>query len=1052
VGMNVKVQESNFVPNQHHRGLALAALFEGNFSIDWLVELSERRVSEILFTLEGEIRRGLLARKEPGVFCFRDLDKRQKYHDLLTAKEKKKLHRHIAGLLIRDLPEDDNKAQSIAYHLSHISNDIEGSHWLIKAGDAYLKSYGIEKALQCYGKVLKDLSYLRGEKADWLFTEATIRYSKISTGRHDTIRVLSTLNKAMGRAKRRNRQTCQALLEMHIAKNEWMRSNYNNALKHFEDGWSMTTNLNDPKLLRSSTTFSAFFLYWQGRFKEVIHTYEKSVPDLEKYPQGKFPLLAAIAVGRCYAQIGQASQGLGMIDAILKYCQEIGYRSMAAYAGVAMGLVMLNTGSIENALQYLKCSLEDAKYGHNDWVKIAGNLALAFTYYLKEENKQSIVHLRRFLQQSSHVKVIVRPYGYLMELCWAMEQGKLPLMAGLSLEEEVKQSIDNKNIFMKGVAYRYQALLQKLQNQPHERIMKSLNISLRWLEESGDQIEQAKTQLKISRQYLLLGNEEKAKETAVKAYEKLSPINEVLFPDDLRSFINVSSLDGNLLDEIMKLSQTVITIRDNRDLVQHIISTVNRITGAERGAIFLLEGDNNFPRLRLRASKNLTSNHVTDPEFEASMNMIKDVALTGQGRMQVINKSEILNPISDRTIRSRIAVPMILRDKMTGVLYNDNCLLRSAFRESDLESLAYFAAQAAFALDNAAAYKEISLLNQKLREEKLYYKEEHLQELHIEDIVGESPAIKHTITQVNQVANTDTTVLILGETGVGKELVARAIHRNSTRRDNSFIRVDCNALTDSLIPTELFGHEKGSFTGADQRRIGRFELADGGTLFLDEIGDLSLDTQVRLLQVLESKEFERVGGNETLHSDFRLVAATNCDLEREVKANKFRADLYYRLNVFPIYISPLRDRKEDIPLLALHFLNIYSTKLRKTFKGIPKTVMHKMIEYDWPGNVRELQNIIERGTILSSCPRFRMPELKIDHMESAPPKDVNSLEENERRHILWTLHKTGWKIRGQGGAAELLNIHPSTLRFRMKKLGIQRPEDLPMRGSFSSAY
>ncbi|RLG33494.1 hypothetical protein DRN98_03830, partial [Methanosarcinales archaeon] len=546
-------KKGNSSTDRYYRLIALAALFEGNFSIDWLVELSQSRVSEILFALEEKTQRGLLTRKEPGVFCFRDLSEQQKYQGLLSAKEKKKLHRQIADLLLRELPDDDNKSLALAHHLLHITNDAEGCRWLIKAGNAYLKSYRIGKALQCYAKVVSDLSRLRGEETDWLFVEAALRYSKISTGRHDTVKVLSTLREAMVRAKRWGRQTCQALLEMHIAKNEWMCSQYENALKHFEKGWSMAVNLKDSKLMQSATTFSTFFLYWQGRFREVIHTYEKSIPDIEKYPQGKFPLLAAITVGRCYAQIGQVSQGLGMIDAILKYCQEIGYRSMAAYAEASMGSVMINIGSIEDALQYLEYSLGDAKYGHNDWVKIVGNLSLAFAYYLKEKNRQSIVHLRRFLQQSSRVNVIVRPYTYLMELCWAMEQGKLPLMAGVSFEEEVKQSIDSKNIFIKGVAYRYQALLQKRQNQSHERIMKSLNISLKWLEESGDQVEQARTQLEIARQYLLLGNEEKAKDTAVKAYEKLSPINEALFPDDLRSFINVSSLDRNLLDEIMKL-------------------------------------------------------------------------------------------------------------------------------------------------------------------------------------------------------------------------------------------------------------------------------------------------------------------------------------------------------------------------------------------------------------------------------------------------------------------------------------------------------------------
>ena len=285
----------------------------------------------------------------------------------------------------------------------------------------------------------------------------------------------------------------------------------------------------------------------------------------------------------------------------------------------------------------------------------------------------------------------------------------------------------------------------------------------------------------------------------------------------------------------------------------------------------------------------------------------------------------------DDNIFSRICVPMILRDKTVGVLYHDNRLLSSAFKASDLELLSYFAALAAFALDNASAYEEIKRLNQKLSEETRYYKEEHLSTLHFEDIVGESSAIKSVLSKVDQVTGTDATVMITGETGAGKELVARAIHRHSGRRDRPFIRVHCSALPESLIPSELFGHEKGAFTGAAQRRLGRFELADGGTLFLDEIGDLSLDIQVRLLRVLQSKEFERVGGNETLSSDFRLVVATNCDLEKKVKEQKFRADLYYRLAVFPIYVPPLRERKEDIPLLTHYFLQIYSQKRGKRF-------------------------------------------------------------------------------------------------------------------------
>lgn len=295
------------------------------------------------------------------------------------------------------------------------------------------------------------------------------------------------------------------------------------------------------------------------------------------------------------------------------------------------------------------------------------------------------------------------------------------------------------------------------------------------------------------------------------------------------------------------------------------------------------------------------------------------------------------------------------------------------------------------------------------------------------------------LAQVEQVASTDTTVLILGETGVGKELVARAIHHRSARGDKPFIRVDCSILPESLVPSELFGHEKGAFTGAIRRRIGRFELADGGTIFLDEVGNLSAEVQVRLLRVLQTKEFERVGGSETFHSDFRLIAATNRKLDEEVQEGRYRADLYYRINVFPIYVPPLRGRKEDIPLLFYYFLRIYSKKMGKNIEKIAKTEMNKLVEYSWPGNVRELANIVERGTILSQGPYFKVPELIVENLRFAEREVNHTLRDNERLYIMGALQKTGWRVRGAGGAAELLGIHPSTLESRMKKLGLQRP-------------
>ncbi len=1038
--MNPATPPSAIIPPEARHLFRVASLFEGDFSIDWLVELTSQRASQILLALEAGHRGGWLLKKGPDVFCFRDGRGRRKLLDELGPREKEQLHRRIADLLAVELPDGDRKALTLAHHLMHLDNDVAGCRWLMRAGDAFLRAYRREEALLCYSKAIDDLIGVDGEEGDSIFVDAAIRYAKISTARQNTKRVISILKEAMERAKRLDNRAFQALLEMHIAKNEWLRSRYHGALRHFEHGWSMARGIEDPSLLRSVQSFVPHFFYWQGRFAEAVRVYEKSVPDVDKYPLGRFSLLTAQTVGVCYAHIGQVTQGLGMVDGIRTHCMEKGDRFLAAHAGNALGAIMLEVHRIEDAIAYLDWSLKEARRAHNDWILFVGRLMLAFAHHLKEENRRSVAYLREFLQQSSQVQVSAQPYPYLMEICWAMEEGRYPRLEGLSLQRELMRVLKGRNVFMRGMAHRYLALQKRREGQPAERILASIRTSLHCLEESGHQVETARSRLELARQYLLMGDEEKARETGQRAAELLSSFNEALIPDDLRSLFKDAASGEGLLREILKHGQEMARIRNNRDLFQHIISTVNRITGAERGAIFLIErGQDRSPQLALRASKNLTSAQIAHPSFRSSIEMTEEVARTARGRILVMGpESDGQGPDPD-VICSRICVPMILNDEVIGVLYHDNRLLRSAFKESDLELLSYFAAQAAIALDVVGAYEEISRLNRRLNEEKRYYEEQHLEGLHFEEIVGTSPPMLRLLGLVEQVAGTDTTVLISGETGVGKELVARAIHRHSHRRDKPFIRVHCSALPESLIPSELFGHEKGAFTGAVGRRIGRFELADGGTLFLDEIGDLPLEIQVRLLRVLQTKEFERVGGVETLRSDFRLVAATNRELETEVKAGRFRSDLFYRLNVFPIKVPPLRERREDIPLLVAHFLKIHGTRTGKSFDAVDGEEMEKLMRYDWPGNVRELENVIERGAILSRGPHFRVPELGTGHPGPSSPGGLLTLREHERTHILRTLESTGWRIRGRGGAAEILDINPSTLRSRMRKLGLHRP-------------
>jgi transcriptional regulator with GAF, ATPase, and Fis domain len=295
--------------------------------------------------------------------------------------------------------------------------------------------------------------------------------------------------------------------------------------------------------------------------------------------------------------------------------------------------------------------------------------------------------------------------------------------------------------------------------------------------------------------------------------------------------------------------------------------------------------------------------------------------------------------------------------------------------------------------------------------------------------------------RIRTVSQSDTSVLILGESGTGKELVAQAVHRNSFRKKQPMVVVNCAALPGSLIESELFGHEKGAFTGAFTKKVGKFELADGGTIFLDEIAELPLDLQVKFLRVLQEKEIEIIGGG-TRKIDVRIIAATNRKLEEEMAHGRFRIDLYYRLNVFPIVLPPLRDRKDDIPLLANHFLNIYAKKAHKEIKGFSDQVAEAIVNFQWPGNVRELENLMERSVLLATgqiIDVIALPDPPGTVTEETGEVRIKTMEENERDHILLALQKCGWKVYGPGGAAELLNVNSSTLTSRIKKLGIKRP-------------
>ena len=362
------------------------------------------------------------------------------------------------------------------------------------------------------------------------------------------------------------------------------------------------------------------------------------------------------------------------------------------------------------------------------------------------------------------------------------------------------------------------------------------------------------------------------------------------------------------------------------------------------------------------------------------------------------------------------------------------------FTEDDLSLLSQIAMQVGVAMDNALTFRHLSELKEKLAKEKFYLEDELKTEFNFEEIIGQSKPIRRVLKQIETVAPTDSTVLILGETGTGKELLARAIHNLSPRRDHTFVRVNCASIPAGLLESELFGHEKGAFTGAIAPRAGRLEVAHQGTLFLDEVGDIPLELQPKLLRVLQEREFERLGSNRTLSSDVRIVAATNRDLRKMVGAGKFRSDLYYRLDVFPIIVPPLRDRREDIPVLVQYFLSKFANRMKRNIETVPTEGMESLCRYSWPGNIRELEHVIERAVILSRGSVLNVPPFETAVAEEVLPPPSSTLENVEREHIIRVLRESQGKIGGRGGAAERLGMNRTTLNSRMQKLKISRKD------------
>jgi formate hydrogenlyase transcriptional activator len=491
------------------------------------------------------------------------------------------------------------------------------------------------------------------------------------------------------------------------------------------------------------------------------------------------------------------------------------------------------------------------------------------------------------------------------------------------------------------------------------------------------------------------------------------------------------------LELVLDLTNRVVSNLELRDLLREVAGIVRRVMKCDAAGVALPDADGdyfNVYALDFPESKGFLTEDTRIPMHNSPVGIAFQTAkpvLRTQSQIQELCP-EACSP-SREGLRSGCFLPLISRDRVLGVMALSR-FAEEAFTENELDFLNLITRQVAVAVENALAYKEIAELKEKLAQEKLYLEDEIKGEMDFEGIVGQSSALRHVLQMVETVAGSDSTVLLLGETGTGKELIARAIHERSRRKDRTFVKMNCAAIPTGLLESELFGHERGAFTGAITQKVGRLELADRGTLFLDEVGDIPAEIQPKLLRALQEREFERLGSTHTKRVDVRLIAATNRDLAKMVQDREFRSDLFYRLNVFPIRIPPLRERPDDIPLLVHYFTQKHARRLEKQIDSIPAAALARLAQWHWPGNIRELENLVERAVILTRGTTLQFP---IDELKNGSTQTSSANNHSAARdEIIRVLTEANGRVGGRDGAAARLGLKRTTLISRMKKLGI----------------
>ncbi|MGV8058017.1 MAG: sigma 54-interacting transcriptional regulator [Smithellaceae bacterium] len=1017
--------------------------FPDFFSVDWFPEFPVSNILSVLHLLE---QRSWIAQKPEtkGYYAWSANFPRQDIIAEIPPEEMYPIYRSSVQILTKELPESDESTLVICEQCLRAGLQGDDLDIILKAALIEEKNHKISYAIRFYDSILDFFESITQKEnnlseSTWsIVIKAITRRTSLSLFHPSLKKANRYLLTALNTAKNLKDIRSQASLELLMGQHYWMSVQYKQAATHFDNGWQIITQIEDEELYKQGLKVKGLTYVIKGQFLKAIEIYEQSLGEIESYDDNDFSFFAALYLALCYTQVGMPQRGLGICERIQNYSKKRLNWVLLTVSSVVSGMILLEIMQLKTSRTYFNEALELARRENLPMAEVLAGIGLS-TIECQEGNYDAAVeHFKVIwrIQKSSRYYAInfypLIPTAYILHSKGANHP--IEFTPAVDFINHLKK--EEVSPLMYVMFHRLQIGLPENRESTIRKIKKLLELEKAAMQ-MGATLELAKIRVDLARLFNQNCEWQKAESYAQQAYEFFEPFAPNCFPSDLRHLIPSKKMsnDERLFNLAIEMGDALNNQENLERLLTKIIMSISRLTGAERAALFIK--DENTSDLKMIASRNFLKEEIQEASFEKSLRAIQTSMVSPDSK--ILQHDTGCQDSSD--FRQVIITPLRSGRRIAGVLYQDSRFFSLKTNSDDIKLLSAFASQIGVFIDRAQAYDEIARLNKKLIQENLYYLEEKEEFRPFGEIIGASNTVRNLHNLIKRVAPTDSTVLISGETGVGKELVARAIHRESLRSQYPFIRVNCAALPDTLIDSELFGHEKGAFTGAVKAREGRFELANLGTIFLDEVSELPLPTQSRLLRILQEKEFQRVGGTKTLYSDFRLLTATNKDLQEEVAKGNFREDLFYRLNVFPVHVPPLRERKEDIPLLAVHFLKLFCSRSNNHYIGISEQEMEHLINYSWPGNIRELSNMIERHIILGG-PIISLPELKSKNSRETPHQDwkvkiKNTYKNEERMHILEALEKTKGKLSGKDGASTLLGISRSALVHRMKKLEIK---------------